>query len=118
MADASVDKPLWGCRHCHMHHACPMADEVGSQNIDLGPDSQGAPFVVSTILVFLMPLAAGIAGAALAGHVGGMSTGGGISGHQGLGLLAGLVAGVAAAKGFVALRLRRRRLTDSVGEDS
>jgi len=117
MADASVDKPLWGCRHCHMHHACPMADEEGPQNIDLGPDSQGAPFVVSTILVFLMPLAAGIAGAALAGHAGGVSTGESVSGHQALGLLAGLAVGVAAAKGFVALRLRRRRPTCSVGED-
>ncbi len=95
-----------------------MAGAENPQDVDLGPDSYGGGLAVSTIVVFLIPLCAGIAGAALAGRAWDVSAGMPVSGYQGLGLLAGSAVGIVAARGLIAWRLYRRRKSCSVGDHS
>jgi len=115
MGDALWEKPFLGCSHCHLHETCPLAEQDGASPPDLGPDSRGAGLVVSTSLVFLLPLATGITGAALAPRWLSAAASQEVSGYQGLGLIAGLAVGVVLAK--IVLVLRQRRQPCPVGEN-
>jgi hypothetical protein len=116
MSDASRKKPFLGCSHCHLHHNCPVSEGGEGHSVDLGPNSRGAGLVVSTVLVFLLPLSTGIAGAALAARWLAVPASGQVSSYQGLGLVVGLAAGVMAAKVVLGLRRSRPRCsTDSMG---
>ena len=91
-----------------MHDSCPMAGQEGEDIPDLGPDSRGAGLVISTVIVFLLPLASGIGGATLATRWTDGASVDALGQYEAAGLVGGLLIGVILAKLLIGWRLRHR----------
>ncbi|NLX21469.1 MAG: SoxR reducing system RseC family protein [Phycisphaerae bacterium] len=90
-----LENMRFGCEHCLQRGRCPATCDAPESGEDTPIDS-GPSLVLPSITVFLMPLASGIVGAFLADRWAGSAV------WQGVGLLAGLAAGVIVARMLIA----------------
>lgn len=99
---ALFEKSL-GCGHCHLNDACPMADADVNDDCHQSPDRGGARYLTSAMLVFLLPLLTGIAGAFVAGRWSAASSPGSLDRWQMSGMFVGLLLGVLVARLLLSL---------------
>lgn len=95
-----------GCSHCHNGEGCPLADNFEPDGASKHEYGQGATLVLAVVLVFILPLAAAIAGAAIASHYGSATTSSGRDWLQVGGATVGFFVGVVMAR--VVFWIRRR----------
>jgi hypothetical protein len=111
-----LERFWFGCGHCHKHGHCPVADggeftEDGQPRLPL----RGGRLGMTVVMVFLLPLVTGIAGAHLTGWWLAQNSAVALSLWQIMGLLGGVGVGVMLARCFVTLT---RRWRPGCGEES
>lgn len=107
----AIFEKSFGCGHCHLHDACPVADADANDSYHEHPTYEGFGFLMSAMLAFVLPLMTAMAGAYLAGQCVSPSSVGSLGRWQALGMAGGLVMGVILAKLLLGLIRQGRAST-------
>ncbi|HSW44549.1 MAG TPA: hypothetical protein VLM89_03155 [Phycisphaerae bacterium] len=94
-----------GCGHCGMHGLCSMTPDDAGNSCDSPQSTEG--IASASMVVFVLPLAAGIMGAYAAGRWFAAETAGSLACWQAVGLIAGAAVGILSARLLIPLRRPR-----------